>query len=64
MKEISHELTIEIAKKIFAKTAQSKITLTPEAYLLWFVYFTEENPTLNEEINEILSSGVCLFPSP
>ena len=56
-------MSIEIAKKVFAKTAQSKIILTPEAYRLWFVYFTEENPALNEEMNEILSSAVFFSKS-
>ncbi len=57
------EETIEIAKKIFAKTAQSKIILTPEAYQLWFEYFAGSIDTLKAEMDEILASGVFFSES-
>lgn len=51
-----------IAKNVFANAAKTKIALTPEAYQLWYEYFTGDNKDLVAEIKEIFASGKGFAP--
>ncbi|MEW6429422.1 MAG: GGDEF domain-containing protein [Thermodesulfobacteriota bacterium] len=51
------EEVLEIAKKVVARAAKARMSLTPEAYAVWYAYFEGKNNELTAEIDAIEASG-------